>query len=528
MAGFLTYEAASGFDPVLLTHEPVGGLPLVWFAAFEERRLDPAWPGAGGYEMGEWRPDQDRATHAAALEAIHRFIGAGDTYQVNYTMRMGGEFSGDSLSAYADLISAQSGGFGAFIDLGDYQILSASPELFFHWDEDGIITRPMKGTAGRGRWPAEDESQRLWLAASEKDRAENLMIVDLLRNDLGRIAEYGSVEVDDLFEIERFETLWQMTSTVQARPRRGTSLMEVLTALFPSGSITGAPKARTMEIIRELEATPRGLYCGAIGLLAPQGSGEPRAQFNVAIRTVILDSAAGTAEYGTGGGITWDSVAASEYDEALVKTAVLSHRRLEFSLLETMRWSPEGGIIRSELHLDRLRASADYFGFRVPDDIGASLTSITGDKDLRVRLLLGRTGEVSVELSPFEDAAGPVRLAIDTQPVDARSVMLFHKTTHRAVYDEAAARHPGADDVVLVNEAGRATETIRANLAVRFGDRWVTPPLDDGCLPGTYRAELLAAGILGEQSISVASLAEADDLAVLSSLRGWRPAVLLP
>ncbi|NNJ47234.1 MAG: aminodeoxychorismate synthase component I [Acidimicrobiia bacterium] len=524
VAGFLSYEAAAGFDPVLVTHDPVDGLPLAWFAVFDERLVDPAWPEAVPYEMGEWEPDQDRAAHAAALGAIHQRIGTGDTYQVNYTMRMRGRFSGDRLGAYGDLISAQSGGFGAFIDLGDYQVLSASPELFFHWDESGITTRPMKGTVGRGRWPAEDESRRLWLEASEKDRAENLMIVDLLRNDLGRIAEYGSVEVDGLFGIERFETLWQMASTVRAVPRPGATLMDVLQALFPSGSVTGAPKARTMEIIRELEATPRGLYCGAVGLLAPPGSGEPRAQFNVAIRTVVIDDRTGTAEYGTGGGITWDSVAASEYDEAIVKAAVLTHRPPEFSLLETMRWRPESGIDRWESHFERLRASAGYFGFPVPDDIEAALAGLGGEEDLRVRLLLTRAGEVSFETAPLEHRPDPVRLAIDTQRVSSGNVLLFHKTTHREVYETAATRHPGADDVVLVNEHGLATETTRANLAVRLGDDWLTPPLADGCLPGVYRAELIEAGRLREESVPSAALLEAEELAVVSSLRGWRRA----
>ncbi|MGI9608969.1 MAG: chorismate-binding protein, partial [Acidimicrobiia bacterium] len=380
---------------------------------------------------------------------------------------------------------------------------------------------------GRGRWPEEDDSRRLWLAASEKDRAENLMIVDLLRNDLGRIAEYGSVEVEGLFGIERFETLWQMTSTVRAVPRDGTGLMAVLRALFPSGSITGAPKARTMEIIRELEATPRGLYCGAIGLLAPPGSGQPRAQFNVAIRTVVVDAVAGTAVYGTGGGITWDSVPENEYDEALVKTAVLTHRQAEFSLLETMRWTPDEGVVRRQRHLDRLRASADYFGFAYPKAaIESGLTNLESTGDLRVRLLLDRTGQAIVEHEPLRQPGTPVRLVIDGFQVDSDNVLLFHKTTHRDVYDQAASRHPEADDVVLVNEKGMATETTRANLAARFGDSWVTPPLEDGCLPGTYRAELIEDGALREQSILAVSLKEAHELAVVSSLRGWRPAVL--
>lgn len=527
VAGFLSYEAATGFDPVLVTHTPAGGLPVAWFAVFEDRVVDPPWPEPTAYQLGHWEPDTDRAAHEAALDSIHSSIGAGDTYQVNYTMRMQGRFAGDALSAYHDLVRAQSGGFGAFLDLGDYQVLSASPELFFHWDEDGITTRPMKGTAGRGRWPDEDEALRLRLAASDKDRAENLMIVDLLRNDLGRIAEYGSVEVTDLFGIERFDTLWQMTSTIRARPRADVALLDVLTGLFPSGSITGAPKARTMEIIRDLETRPRGLYCGAIGLLAPPGSGEPRAQFNVAIRTVVVDAATGDAEYGTGGGITWDSRPVSEYDEALIKAAVLTHRRPEFSLLETMRWRPVEGIERWERHHARLLASAEYFGFPVPSDIEARLAAISGDEDQRLRLLLSRAGEVSLEVGPLEEPAGSVRLAVDSERVDSGDVMLFHKTTHRKVYDDAAGRFPEADDVILVNQFDRVTETTRANLAVRLADGWVTPPLADGCLPGTYRAELVDDGTLRQESVPLTALVGAEEVAVFSSLRGWQAAELI-
>ena len=524
VAGFLAYEAAPGLDPVLVTHPPAAGIPVAWFAVFAGRRLDPRWPDPLPARLDGWEPDQDRAAYRAALEKIHGYIGAGDTYQVNYTMRMRGRLAGDPLSAYAGLVSAQSSGFAAYLDLGDMQVLSASPELFFSWDADGITVRPMKGTIGRGRWSAEDHARRLQLLSSEKDRAENLMIVDLLRNDLGRFAEYGTVEVTDLFAVEKFETLWQLTSTIRAQPGDGATLLDLLRALFPSGSVTGAPKARTMEIIRRLEPTPRGLYCGAIGLLAPPGSGEPRAQFNVAIRTVVVDSA-GNAEYGTGGGITWDSRAAGEYDEALVKAAVLTHRRAGFSLLETMRWTPQTGVVRRRRHLDRMRASADYFGFPFPDAaIAVRLDAITGAADCRVRVLVDPAGQVTVETAPLVVAGDRVRLAIDTVPVDAGDALLFHKTTHRAVYEEAAARHPQADDVVLVNRAGCATETTRANLAVRLGAAWLTPPLDDGCLPGVYRAVLLEEGTLQEASIPADRLADADELAVISSLHGWLPA----
>ncbi|NNC93375.1 MAG: aminodeoxychorismate synthase component I [Acidimicrobiia bacterium] len=527
VAGFLSYEAAPGLDPVLATHPPARGFPVAWFAVFESRLVDPPWPESLPFSLGEWESQTDRAAHRDALDSIHRSIAAGDTYQVNHTMRLRGRFTGDAVSAYQALVRAQSGGFGAFLDIDDHLVLSASPELFFAWDENGITTRPMKGTIARGRWPEEDEAHRRDLIDSHKDRAENLMIVDLLRNDLGRIAEYGSVEVTDLFGMERFDTVWQMTSTIRAQPRPGVSLLDVLTGLFPSGSITGAPKARTMEIIRKLEASPRGLYCGAIGLLAPPGSGEPRAQFNVAIRTVVIDSASGDAEYGTGGGITWDSVATSEYDEALVKAAVLTHQPPGFSLLETMLWGPGEGIARWGRHLSRLQASADYFGFTVPSDLGVVLGEINAEEAQRVRLVLSREGEVGVQVEPLEIPDGPVRVAVDSERVDSQDTFLFHKTTHREVYEAAAGRFPKADDVILVNENDMATETTRANLAVRLGDTWVTPPLDDGCLPGTYRAELVDAGTLREQSVPRSSLLEADGLAVVSSLRGWLAAELI-
>jgi len=528
VAGFLAYEAARGLDPVLETHPPLPELPVAWFAVFEAPIIEPPWPPRAAHLLSDWEPDVDADQYRSALDTIHQHIGAGDTYQVNYTMRLGGRFAGDPVTAYRDLLTAQAGGYGAFLDLGDEQILSASPELFFRWDEEGITTRPMKGTIARGRWPSEDEEQRIRLAASEKDRAENLMIVDLLRNDLGRIARFGSVEVLELFAIERYETLWQMTSTIRAQPRAEAGLTDVIAALFPSGSVTGAPKARTMQIISELETSPRGVYCGAIGLLAPPGSDRPRAQFNVAIRTLVVDPVIGKAVYGTGGGITWDSKTASEHAEALLKAAVLTHESPQFSLLETMRWSPGDGIARRRDHVGRLRASAEYFGFPFPAAaIAARLEGLTGEVDQRVRLLVDRSGSVQVEAVPLVEEGEPVRLAVDTEPVDDRDVLLFHKTTDRRTYEDAAGRHPGADDVVLVNRSGLATETTRANLAARFGGAWVTPPVSDGCLPGTLRRELVADGTLRERSIRASSLGQADELAVISSLHGRRRAELM-
>lgn len=526
VAGWVSYEAAPGLDPVLATHPPSSTVPLVWFGVFDNRIVEPPWPVRASYELDAGVPEIDPVAYRAGIETIRRHIAAGDTYQANYTFRLRGSFTGEAVNAYRDLLDAQSAGFGAYFDVPGIRVMSVSPELFFRWDEEGIVTRPMKGTIKRGRWPVEDAELRSRLEASAKDHAENLMIVDLLRNDLGRIATFGSIEVAELFGIERYETVWQLTSTITATPRPEATLLDLFTALFPSGSVTGAPKARTMQIIGDLEPSPRGIYCGAIGVLAPPGSGEPRAQFNVAIRTLVVD-ATGATEYGTGGGITWDSVDEEEYHEAISKTAVLTHRRPAFSLLETMRWTPGTGIARRKRHVDRLATSAAYFGIPLAlTDVGEALDALRADHEMRVRLLVGQDGTVRVEVAELHPDDGPALLAVDAEMVDPDQIWLFHKTTRRAVYDSAAARHPDADDVVLVNRDGFATETTRANLAAKLDGRWVTPPLGHGCLPGVLREELLQDGTLREQAITVEQLAGAHALAVVSSLRGWRPARL--
>ena len=418
------------------------------------------------------------------------------------------------------------------MDLGRYRVLSASPELFFRLDGDTITTKPMKGTAPRGRWPEEDEKIRASLRGSVKDRAENAMIVDLLRNDIGRVARMGSVRWSDVFEAERFETVWQLTSTVSATLRPDAGLADIFGALFPCGSVTGAPKVSTMRAIAELEDSPRGVYCGTVGYLAPFNEPGPRARFNVAIRTVVHDSTTGAAEYGVGGGITWDSRAAAEYDEVLAKARVLTARRPPFRLLETLLHEPGKGYRRLDGHLARLRASAAYHGFDFDEaTVLAALQREAGrfpSKAARVRLLLDRRGRVEVGGAPMPRTAEPVRLAIHAEhPVDPADPFLFHKTTLRDVYEEAKERHPGADDVVLVNTRGEATETTIANLAVRIGDDWFTPPLDSGLLPGCERQALLEEGKLAERQITVQQLREASELVVFSSVRPWRKAVLI-
>jgi para-aminobenzoate synthetase/4-amino-4-deoxychorismate lyase len=440
--------------------------------------------------------------------------------------------TGDPRGLYRDLCFAQRGAYSAYLDLGRYQVLSASPELFFRIDGDRITTKPMKGTAPRGRWPAEDEEIRSGLRGSVKDRAENAMIVDLLRNDLGRIARDGSVGWSDVFDAERFETVWQLTSTVGAELVPATALVDVFGALFPCGSVTGAPKVRTMQLIAELEDAERGVYCGTVGYIAPAGASGPRARFNVAIRTVACDGETGTAVYGVGGGITWDSRAEAEYDEVLAKARVLTSRRPPFRLLESLRFDPGEGFRRLDEHVARLGASAGYFGFGFDEPaIRRALEEAAGryvGKPTKVRLLLDRRGHVETGAAPLGPSHEPVRLAVDRAThIDPSDATVFHKTTLRERYEAAAARHPDADDVILVNDRGEVTETTRANVVVRMNGRWWTPPLAAGLLAGCERAALLADGTLRERSIPIEDVLRADAIAVISSVRPWRDAVLV-
>jgi para-aminobenzoate synthetase/4-amino-4-deoxychorismate lyase len=539
-AGFVAYEAAPGLDPELSVRvrapdDPFAELPLAWFALFErEEDVAPLQPGRAGppdRSGSPWRASVDRATYDAAVERIRELIEAGHTYQVNHTIRLRAAIEGDPRGFYRDLSLAQRGGYAAFLDLGRYRVLSASPELFFRVDGDRITTRPMKGTAPRGRWLAEDEEIASSLRDSPKDRAENAMIVDLLRSDLGRICRPGSVEVTRMLEAERYETVWQLTSTIEGDLRPRITLLDAFRALFPSGSVTGAPKVRTTRIIADLEDSARGPYCGAIGYLAPPGSGEPRANFNVAIRTVVLDAQTRTAEFGVGGGVTHDSSASGEYEEIVAKARVLTDARPSFELFESLAHAPAEGFRHLDEHLERMDTSARYFGFRFEPEAGAAalkaaVEDATGS--CVVRLTLARDGAPATETRDLPPAGEPVRVALDREPVDPSDVWLFHKTTRRAPYERRRDRRPDVDDVLLVNDRGEVTESTTANVAVNLAGTWVTPPVDAGLLAGTYRAVLLREGRLRERPVMVDELTSAAEIALLSSVRGWRPAVLVP
>lgn len=520
-AGYVAYEAAPAFDPALVVRGDGARQPLLWFGLFDEPVEDSSSSGTGRYSLTEWTPSVSRDEYARSVGAVREAIARGDTYQVNYTMRLRARFEGDDAALYRQLLSAQRARYGAYLRTGSRSILSASPELFFRTEGSRITTRPMKGTARRGLWCEEDERFRAWLAASEKNRAENVMIVDLLRNDLGRVAETGSVRVESLYDVERYPTVFQMTSTVSAELRAGVGLEEIFAALFPCGSVTGAPKVSTMRLIASLEDSPRDVYCGAIGHVAPGGD----ATFNVAIRTVVIDGESGAAEYGVGGGVTWDSTAEGEHTEALDKARLLAEETPRFELLETLRLEDSRYHLLDE-HLERLRASASYFD--VPVSVSDAREKLSEHARLhpretrRVRLLVSLEGEARVESEPLKLSPEVRRVALARTPVSRDERFLYHKTTRREVYESRRAE-VAADvfDALLWNEAGELTEFTTGNLVVELDGRLWTPPVKSGLLAGLFRAELLARGEVCERVLTRDDLMRASRCWLVNSVRGW-------
>jgi para-aminobenzoate synthetase / 4-amino-4-deoxychorismate lyase len=526
-AGFLSYEAGSAFDAALRTHA-AGDFPLLRFGLYAKPvETDLPDPNYAAYMMGEPEPCISRAEYDQAIGHVKRYIELGDTYQVNYTLRLHAAFHGDPWHLFLAMVRAQSPGYAAYVDTGRYAICSASPELFFRFESGLLTCKPMKGTVHRGRTLDEDKALSSWLQNSEKNRAENLMIVDMIRNDLGRIADFGSVRVPVMFEAERHPTLWQMTSTVTARC--GRSLAEIMTALFPCASITGAPKVRTSEIIAELESVPRRMYTGSIGFMAPDGT----AQFSVAIRTAVVDRSRGQVEYGSGGGIVWDSASKDEYTEALLKARVLTEQRPEFSLLETIRWTREDSYFLLEYHLLRLAASAEYFGYSVDS---ALIRQRLMDQAMafdgeprRVRLLVARDGAIEIQTDRLNEKESDrsLRIALAREPVNSAEVFLYHKTTNRLIYENARNSRPVCDDVLLWNEKDELTESCIANIVVEIDGGLYTPPVDCGLLAGTFRAWLLDQGKIGERRLKINDLARCSKIHLINSVRKWQEAELI-
>lgn len=531
-AGFVSYEAAPAFDPALRVRKPEHDFPLVWFGCFKHQEPFRWGRESGEFVLGDWQPTIEESAYLDMITRLKEAIRDGAIYQANFTYRLSAAFRGDALALFRQL-TAIPAPCAAYLDIGRYAICAQSPELFFRLAGDEIVSWPMKGTAPRGLTLADDLAQADGLRQSAKNRAENLMIVDMVRNDLGRIADTGSVKVESLFAVERYPGLWQMTSSIKART--SASLAEIFRALFPSASITGAPKAAAMQSIASLESSPRKLYTGAIGYL----DAERNACFSVAIRTLILDRREERAEFGTGGGIVWESEAAGEYEECRIKARSVLEPQPAFDLLETILWSPQQGLFLLDYHLRRLAASAEYFQFPWPGDVmERELDKITSQLLLdptaaqqshRLRLLLDRQGGIKIEAMPIDtpgDDAVTVRIC--QRPVDPNNRFLYHKTTHRPVHQAALAEFAdGAADVVLHNPAGEVTETTTANLVAKIGGELVTPPVSCGLLPGTFRQWLLDGQVIRERAISVAELSQAEEFWLINSVRKWRRAVLL-
>jgi para-aminobenzoate synthetase/4-amino-4-deoxychorismate lyase len=552
-AGFFTYECGDSFEPKAHLRPAPAGEPLAWFGLYPRCHIFDHWSGEfvdgvpPGFDEFRKRETVEPPCAIAPIEAllglaepeyrerihaIQEWISAGEIYQLNFTVPLAVSTPSRLDLLYQQLRRRQPVEFGAFLHTQpERRILSFSPELFFCMEGQGanrrITTRPMKGTAPRGRTTAEDQKQSEWLATDAKNRSENLMIVDLLRNDLGRLCSFGSVRVQELFAVERYPTLWQMTSTVSGNPRPEVGFQQIFRALFPCGSITGAPKVRAMQLLAQIEQQPRGVYTGAIGYFSPE-----RSEFNVAIRTLEMNGLSGTM--GVGGGIVADSDAPSEFRECLLKAEFLMHstERLpdQFSLVESLLWN--GGFPLLELHLDRLADSADYFDFvcnreQIKAALLAYAAGFDGPMSRKVRLLVGRDGaaQIESEVLSAESSTRPTKVCIAQQCTDPSDPMLFHKTTHRPYYAAAfnAAAEAGFADALFLNCRDEVTEGAISNIFVEKNGQWFTPPVACGLLAGVQRRHLLQTRPdIEERVLVLDDLRQADAIYLANAVRGLR------
>ena len=557
LAGYFSYELGYGFEKRLENYVKPGDTTLssdrlAWIGAFREpEKISPA--GLSDLQNTCLKPtlkfNTNREEFKKNVLQIQEWIAAGETYQVNYTMQGKLNFEGEPFNLFLKLRESQPVPYGAFLniisedDTTRESIISLSPELFFKIESDTITSHPMKGTAERGRTLEEDKQNNKRLSCSSKNTAENTMIADLIRNDIGRVAKTGSVEVSDLFKVRPFGEVLQMTTGISGKLDCSNHdgikgrIQEIFSALFPCGSITGAPKINTMKLIKEIEKTPRGAYCGAIGFISPSGN----ATFNVPIRTLHLKKEISPEKeerwkgsIGVGCGITTSSDPEDEYREALLKAKFISSPRPPFELLETLAYLPGTGYTRIERHLKRMADSAEYFGFQFDEEkclgILENLTKKMTSPQ-KIRILLNRWGKIDIEHLPMpEQTTSTLKIVISPSRIDKTDIFLYHKTTNRELYDnaQAYAKKAGADDAVLVNSDGEVTETTVRNIFLRFGNKWFTPKATSGLLPGVFREEWLEKHPGAEETIvSVEMLRKADEIMVGNSLRGMTEARIL-
>jgi para-aminobenzoate synthetase/4-amino-4-deoxychorismate lyase len=518
LAGFVSYEAGYALEPKLL---PLArrrkGLPLLWFGIFDAPVETEVSDDAAAAWIGKPRPRISRDAYLAAGAEVREHLFAGDYYQANLTFGCDVAVKGSPMAAYAGLRKRAKAGWGGVVRWPGGWLLSASPEQFFALKSGKLEARPMKGTARRFADAGEDRKSIEALVADPKQRAENLMIVDLLRNDLARVAETGSVAVPELFAVESYPTVHQMVSRVTADLRDGLDAIDVLATLFPCGSITGAPKIAAMESLRALEPEPRGAYTGAMGWLSPQGD----AAFNVLIRTLELHEGEDEARLGLGSGVVVDSVMENEWDECLLKGSFVTRSTEDFDLIETMRFDPTAGIANLERHLDRLKDSATTFGFRFDrHDARNELQAATfrHTRPAMLRLLLSPKGSIAIELRPVpEPPVEPVIVSVAPMPVEASDIRVRYKTTARRFYDEAR-RDGGEYETIFVDSDGCLTEGSFTNIFVERDGKLLTPPTTRGLIPGVLRAELIDEVRAAEADLTIEDLA--DGFLIGNSLRG--------
>ncbi|WP_233543186.1 aminodeoxychorismate synthase component I [Sphingomonas edaphi] len=503
-AGYLAYEAGYAFDPKLADIARSGDGPLLSFGLFrgyDESDLARVLPEPDGGYVGTPRPRISRIDYEAAVGQVREHLFSGDFYQVNLTFGCDLPIAGSPLAIYARLRRSSRAGWGGVMLDGDRSLISLSPEQFFTLRHGVLEAKPMKGTAARHAEPQQDSVERLALAADEKQRAENLMIVDLMRNDLARVSETGSVEVPALFAVETYPTVHQMVSVIRSRLRPGLDAVDVLRTIFPCGSVTGAPKVAAMQALAGLESEPRGAYTGSMGWIEPGGN----ASFNVLIRTLEWVRDATTARLGLGSGLVVDSAASNEWAECLLKGDFVRRESQDFDLIETMRFDPDEGIVELERHLDRLRTSASDLGFQFDRHAARNeLQAATFGRKSRamVRLLLSRTGSMAIQVKPFEEPRNkPVAVALRPLPVEPSDFRLRYKTTDRRFYDKAR-QEDGAYETIFVGPDGKLTEGSRTSIFVERDGRLVTPPAARGLIPGILRAKLLDEGRAEEADLT--------------------------
>ncbi|MFV0480808.1 MAG: aminodeoxychorismate synthase component I [Campylobacteraceae bacterium] len=511
VAGFLSYEALRDFYKI--TNKFTYKFPLLHFEVFDGFKEEDSLHVKEESLHLDLQSNITFKEYEKNISKIQEEIKAGNTYQVNYTTKLIGEFKRDAYDYYMHQLKEQEAKYCAYLEIKNFKIISISPELFFKLEKGKLTTKPMKGTTKRGLW-FEDDLKQIEKLYSDKNRAENLMITDLLRNDLGVISKAGSVKVEKLFEAEKYPTIWQLTSTITANIKKSVLLADIFKALFPCGSITGAPKLSTMKIINELEQSPREIYCGTLGFIAPQ----KEAIFNIPIRTLLVDEVKKEANYGVGGGVTLDSTPKDEYEEILNKSAILKAKNLKpKELLESILLE-NGEYFLLDLHVKRLMNSAEYFDFKVDIEVikEALLKEITDYKKYKVRLLVDKNGNFKIEKNELKDL-GLKSVKLSNKAMDNTNVFLYHKTTRRDFYPKTDV----GEGILLYSERGEITEFTNANVAFLIDDIWLTPAQSSGLLGGVMREKLLNNGFLKEKIIKIDDIKKATKIAFINSVRKW-------